>query len=269
MLKKLDLSENAIWKQRYRASKIAWAQIASNHPGRGVVCTDLDGTLQLYAWDVVTGALQQVTDQPAGVVSGMISADGALIIYLDDDQGNEIGHLVRVPFEGGTKEDMTPDLPPFALRGLGQSRSGNAIGFTMATQETGFEVMVLVDGQSPKTIYGSASLTFGPVFSADGTIAVIASSERSSTLDYHLLAFDVASGEQIGELWDGEGTSVQPGPFSPLSGDGRLLATSSRSGYDRPLLWHPRSGDRQDLALDAIPGTVTPWDWSPDGKRVL
>jgi dipeptidyl aminopeptidase/acylaminoacyl peptidase len=139
----------------------------------------------------------------------------------------------------------------------------------MATQDSGFQAMVIVDGGEPRAIYHSTHLTFGPTFSADGAIAVVASSERSGTLDYHLLAFDVASGKQIGELWDGAGTSVQPGPFSPLAGDDRMLATSSRSGYDRPLLWHPRDGDRQDLALDTIPGTVTPWDWSLDGKRVL
>lgn len=269
MPKELDLSDKAPWRQRYRAAKIAWAQVATGNPERGVACTDRDGIMQLYAWEVGTGVLRRATDLPAGVVAGMISADGTAIIYHKDEQGNEIGHLVRVSFEGGPDQDLTPDLPPYASRGAGQSRSGNVIGLTMARQESGFEVAVLADGGTPRTIYHSRRLAYGPVLSADGTIAIVASSERSGRLDYQLLAFDVASGEPIAELWDGEGASLEPGPFSPRPGDGRLLAASSRSGYARPLLWDPRSGERTDLAIDTIPGTVTPCDWSPDGRRVL
>ena len=45
-------------------------------PQRGIICSNKDGVMQLYAWDVSSNALKQLTDQPAGVVSGEISADG-------------------------------------------------------------------------------------------------------------------------------------------------------------------------------------------------
>jgi hypothetical protein len=67
MLKNLNLSENAVWKQRYRAHNILWARIANLNPQRGLVCTDRDGITQLYAWNVATGDLRRLTDQPAAL----------------------------------------------------------------------------------------------------------------------------------------------------------------------------------------------------------
>ena len=132
MLKKLDVRDDAPWKQRFRAASIAWARVAKNNPARGVACTNRGGVQQLYAWDVPTGTLTQVTDQPAGVLFGMIYADGEFICYHKDEGGSEIGHYVRVPFGGGQEEDITPDMPPYASQFVTQSRWGNLIGFTTA-----------------------------------------------------------------------------------------------------------------------------------------
>jgi dipeptidyl aminopeptidase/acylaminoacyl peptidase len=267
-LKPLNLDDNATWKQRYRASKIAWADIASQDPDRGLACTDIDGILQLYAWDVPTGKLTRITDEPVGVMRGMISADGKCIYYHKDKQGNEIGHFVRVPFEGGKEEDVTPDAQPYAFRHFAQGWTGNVLAATIA-RKGGFRVYTMAGGNEPQLVYASERLVGGLALSAAGEIAVVASSERSGTLDFVLLAFDLATGDQIAELSDGPETSVRPGRFSPLPGDMRLFATSSKSGYARPLLWNPRTGERQDLSIDGIAGEVTPWDWSPDGKRIL
>ena len=81
MARTLDLDQNAIWKQRYRAPSIAWAVTANLNASRGLACTNRDGIFQLYAWDVDTGDLRQLTQRPAGVVGGMLSADGEFI-YL-------------------------------------------------------------------------------------------------------------------------------------------------------------------------------------------
>ena len=109
----LQLDDKAPWKQRYRAPIVLWTQIAPANPARGLAVTNRSGKNQLYAWDVPTGALRQITNQPAGIQYGGISGDGRYIYYLDDEQGNEIGHFVRVPFENGEAEDLTPDLPPY------------------------------------------------------------------------------------------------------------------------------------------------------------
>jgi dipeptidyl aminopeptidase/acylaminoacyl peptidase len=198
----------------------------------------------------------------------MISADGRDIYYHKDEQGNEMGHLVRIPFEGEPEEDVTPDLPPYALNALTQSRTGNVLGYTVA-REGRFATYTMAAGSAPRCLYESDRITRGLALSASGEVAVVASTERSGTLDAGLLAFDAVSGEQVADLWDGPDTSIVPGRFAPQQSDVRLLATTSRSGYPRPLLWNPRTGEREDLPMDDIQGQVTPWEWSPDGKQIL
>jgi hypothetical protein len=46
-MKTLDLSPEAIWRQRFRATDIRWAVTAQQNPKRGLVCTDKDGIYQL------------------------------------------------------------------------------------------------------------------------------------------------------------------------------------------------------------------------------
>ena len=266
-MKSLDLSPEAIWRRRFRAADIIWAVLAQRNPERGLVCTNKDGIYQLYAWDVGTGELKQVTNQPAGVVSGVISSDGNFIYFLKDEAGNEIGHFVRVPFMGGEPEDISPDMPPYSTFAISQNRKGNVTGFRAAGQD-GFKFYVKEEGSAPTLIHQSGRISFGPDFSYDGKIAVIGSSDRTQSLDFSLLALDIQTGQQINELWE-EGASVDNPLFSPIEGDARLICTSSRSGFDRPLIWNALTGERVPLQLDDVPGSVHPQDWSEDGKQLL
>lgn len=269
MLKEPDFSENAAWKQRFRAANILGAFPAKNNAQRGLAVTNLDGVFQLYAWDVPSGGLRRVTDQPAGVMFGAISADGRYIYYHHDKQGNEIGHFVRMPFEGGESQDMTPDLPDYAAASMiSDSKDGSVSGFVGA-DKNGFHAYILRHGQAPEEIFTSKRNTFGPALSSGGEVAVVQTAERSVNLDTSLLAFELATGKQIAELWDGEGTSTGMGAFSPLPGDTRMLASSSRSGYNRPLIWNPCTGERHELKIESIPGEVMAWNWSPDAKRIV
>ena len=268
MLKKLELGDDATWKKRFLASYIRWTKMADQNQRRGLVGTNLDGIQQLYAWDVESGELEKRTDAPAGITSGMISADGRYIYYHRDKQGDEIGHFVRIPFEGGEEEDVTPDMVPYSSNTISQSHAGNRIGFTGAEKE-GFGIYLLDEGRSPRLLKQYERFTFGPQLSSDGAIAVIASSERSGSLDLSLEAFDAASGDLMAELWDGEDTSVRPFAFSPQPRDDRLLVTTSRTGFERPAIWNPRTEDRIDLPVDEISGTLLPSCWSPDAKMIL
>lgn len=121
----------------------------------------------------------------------------------------------------------------------------------------------------PKEIYTSQHIIFGPLLSSNGEIAVVASSECSGTMDFELLSLDVHSGTQISSLNDGEGTSITPGSFSPIAGDSRILASTSFSGYNRPLIWNPATKERFDLILTDLYGEITPRDWTKDGEKVL
>ncbi|MGB7342128.1 MAG: prolyl oligopeptidase family serine peptidase [Phototrophicaceae bacterium] len=269
MLKELDVSQDALWKQRFRTPVVGWSQIASQNSDHGLVCTNRDGIFQLYAWHVPSGDLTQLTHHSAGVVFGVISADGQSVYYLDDKEGNEIGHFVNVPFAGGTAQDLTPDMPDYASWYITESHSGNVIGLTAAAREWGFRVYVIDKSGKILFTYENGSRSVGPNLSHDGTIAVIATNERSGSIDMMLEAYDIASGNKLGELYDGDDVGVDPIGFVPKAGDEWYLAKTSKTGFGRPVLWHPRTGERRDLELPQCEGEIEPWDWSEDGRYLL
>jgi dipeptidyl aminopeptidase/acylaminoacyl peptidase len=272
MLNDLRTADDAPWKRRYRLPKTLGTQIAKQAPERGLAASNLSGVFQLYAWDVASADLRQLTNRSEGQVFGALAPDGRFVYYLNDALGNEIGHFVRLPYEGGDLEDLTPDLPPYSPAGIGFSQAGNLIGLIVADQQ-GFHCYTLTLGAGGalgtlSPLHHSAALMFGPSLSYDGAIAVLASTERSGKMQFSALALDTAGGT-VAELWDGPETSVELGPFAPLAGDTRMLAASNRSGVKRPLVWDARTGERRDLAIGELAGEVEPLDWSPDGRRVL
>ncbi len=264
---------NAPWKQRFRAPVVAWTQVAPLRRERGLAASNRSGLYQLYSWNVPTGELRQLTDRPEGIIMGSISPDGGHVYYFDDAGGNEIGHYVRVPFEGGEPEDVTPDLPDYSSFGLGFSRSGNLVGLIAADRE-GFHLYALdttPDGSlaAPRRLYDTPRFAAGPTISADGRLVVLGLTERSGTLRYDLAAFDSSSGEKVAELSDGDEASVEPAIFSRAPGDGRMIATTNRTGLTRPFVWNPETGERRELELPGVEGEVGVMDWSEDCRRLL
>ncbi len=270
MLNPLDLSADAPWKKRYRAPALAWSRRASLNRQRGLVASNKDGVYQLYAWDTATDDLRQLTDEAAGVAHGAISADGERVYCLRDRGGDEIGHYVSLQFSGGAAQDLTPELPDYASHSISESHSGNALGF-MAVDDTGFHAYVYAAGQmdQPRFAHTKGALSFGPYLSQAAEIAVIASTEKTGVAEYALEAYDVNSGTLIAELWDGAGSGTDIGDFSPVAGDLRCAGSSSAGGYHRPFIWHPLSGERQDITCEQFQGDVKVWHWSPDARLLL
>ncbi|PSB24990.1 prolyl oligopeptidase family serine peptidase [Stenomitos frigidus] len=272
MLKQPDLNHDALWKQRFRAHKVLWAQLAVAAPQRGLVCTNASGVNQLYAWEVATNQLTPLTTHPEGKSRGWIAADGRYVYYLEDQQGNERGHYVRVPFEGGAPQDITPALPTYASTSLSENRTGTLLGL-IAADETGFQLYLLEQLEndvlsSPRLLWRSPALCSGVTFSADGAIVVVATTARTGSRAFSLMAWETASGTLINELHEND-TSFSLVCFSPQVGDQRLLATSDHSGFNRPLLWQPRNGESVALPLATVQGELDVWDWSADGAQLL
>src|SRR5262249_4944199 len=179
MLSKLRVDDDAPWKQRYRAPLVLGTQIAKSAPDRGLAASNISGVYQLYAWDVPTGALRQLTNRPEGQLFGMLSPDGRFVYYLNDQMGNEIGHFARLPYEGGDLEDTPPNLPPYSPAGIAINQAATTLGMMVANPE-GFHFYVISLGQAgalgtPRLIHSSERAVFGPAFSYDGSIAVLGS----------------------------------------------------------------------------------------------
>src|SRR5215213_4344363 len=182
----------APWKQRFRVDRILWSALAEERPDRGMVATNRSGLYQLYAWDVSTEQLRQLTDRPEGVVFGFIDSHGRHVYYLDDVDGNEIGHLVRVSFAGGEPEDITPNLPPYSVFGGVVNPTGDRLAFTRA-DPGGFALTVIDLGPdkeigTSRALFRSDQIMLPPVLSPRGDLAVVGSAERSAMQHYTLLA---------------------------------------------------------------------------------
>ncbi len=102
------------WKDPFYWPSVYWNEVACNAIEKMLVAYNINGTYQLYSLDRFTDESHQITHEPGGKVFGCISSAGKWVIYLDDSDGNEIGHYVRVPFEGGKKENISPSLPIYS-----------------------------------------------------------------------------------------------------------------------------------------------------------
>ena len=87
---------------------------AQSNPEKGIACTNEGGIYQLHSWDLTNNELTQLTDSATGTLFGAVAADGQYIYYLKDQTGNELGHYLRQPINGGETEDLTPEMPPYA-----------------------------------------------------------------------------------------------------------------------------------------------------------
>jgi dipeptidyl aminopeptidase/acylaminoacyl peptidase len=266
-MKTLDLGPDAAWRKRFRASSILWAAVARLNPQRGLVCTDKDGVYQLYAWDVPSGELVQVTHVPTGVVGGMLSADGNFIYFHKDNVGNEIGHFVRLPFSGGEAQDISPDLPPYSTSWITENHTGGTVAFVAAGRD-GYKVYLKQSDEPAALLHHSESIIRGPSLSSDGKVAVIGSTHGANNLHFSLTVIDTQTCQTINELTD-ENASVENVMFSPVAGEAQLIAVTDRSGLGRPFLWNAVTGEREFLAVDEIPGSIFPCSWSDDAGRIL
>jgi dipeptidyl aminopeptidase/acylaminoacyl peptidase len=274
MITQPQTEETALWKERYRASGLWWAELARRAPTRGIASSSVSGTGQVYAWDVLSGEQRQLTHGQDGIFFGTLAPDGRYVYYLRDQAGSESGHYVRLAWEGGAEQDITPDMPPYAaIYRCAVSDTGTMFAFA-PTEATGFPLYCLdlhPDGTvgAPRELYRSPKLIDDACLSANAALAVVATTEHSQARQYSLLAFDTADGRLIDSLSDLPAGSLRAVMFAPLPGDQRLLCMADRSGNTRPLIWHIGSGERTELALDALEGDVEPLDWSLDGRRIL
>ena len=274
MVNKPQLQSDALWRQRFQSPYVFYSYVAPQNPVYGFVSGKIEGiTFQLYAWNIETGDLRQLTNEPTGVYEGWLTPDASSLFFLKDEKGNELGHLIQVDYGSGEQRNVTPNLSPFTLRGFTICRSGNRLAFN-AVNDDGYRYYyqdINDDHQltEPQQIFSIKDETWDAVLSYGGDLLAVKSTARAGgKRNYSTLIFNM-NGEQIAELWDGEESSVEPIMFSPVANDLRLLGTTLCSGFKRPLLWDVSDNERYDLPLEELLGDIQPIDWSADGQDLL
>ncbi|HEX8024967.1 MAG TPA: prolyl oligopeptidase family serine peptidase [Candidatus Limnocylindrales bacterium] len=266
-----------LWQRRYRAPIVGFPTWSRRAPNRLVHVSSESGIYQLHTFDVDTGARRQVTDEPVGLVSGDVSADGDWVVWHRDTTGDESGTFVTAPFSGGPAEPLIEGLPPAWDDGiaLGVERTVAAMsdreGFAIWLSEGGAPARLLHRSRESIEIGGANSLVQGGVelggLSADEKLVCIEHAEHGDLIHQSLRVLDARTGETVANLEE-PGIAFNAFAWSPIPGDQRLAIGHERRGERMPAIWNVLTGEITDLDV--------PWDrltevtdWWPDASAVL
>ncbi|HEY6739562.1 MAG TPA: prolyl oligopeptidase family serine peptidase, partial [Actinopolymorphaceae bacterium] len=187
--------------------------------------------------------------------------------WFDDSDGDELGRWMRQPFDGTDAAQVAvPDLPPGYACGIALGRRIAVIG---RSTRDGVQVVVHREGQPAAEVYASRRYARVGDLSFDDDLLALEHSEHGDAFHpaVRVLRLGDAGAEPVGDLSDGPGKGMRVIGFRPCAGNTDLLVGHERAGREELLIWEPRTGETEPLALD-LPGDVSA-SWYPDGEALL
>jgi len=226
----------ADWEVRYRAPRTLWVEVARERPERGIACTNRSGAFQIERWEVGSEALEPITADASGKIVGWLSPDGEWVVWHADRDGNEFGHFVARHWTGGDPTDLTPDVADYASFAAAFSSDGSFAASIIRDDLA----QLLVLGPTKDGFLAPRVLDPGPGFVTRlvlgrgdvGERRLAYSTTAGEGLSTRLRVIDASTGSLIHEIRHEPG-AVQPCAYAD---DGRLLASTTRSGVLRPLV---------------------------------
>jgi len=257
------------WKRRFTATELSLPSWCDAHPDRLAFISNESGARQVWALDLSIGERRQISNDPVGVEHVLVAPDGRIVWWFDAT-GDEKGHWVAGPFEGGQATPLVPGVPHAWSMGI--SMVGDTVALGLSTDDD-YRVLVATGSQAARVLYlhaqpagvgrGWPEGTGG--LSADGSLLCIRHAEHGDILHPALRVLDTHTGESASELKDA-GRLLDPVAWSPHGPT--LLFTSELGSFERPAIWDLMTGERRDLEVD-LPGAVIPLGWYPDGDAIL
>lgn len=252
----------AKWRKRFRAPTISLPVWARNQPDRCTYLSNASGSMQAYVWDRATGEHRQLSDAPGGTLFGALPApDGETVWWFRDRRGSEFGQWWAQPFAGG--EATTPDVP--AGYPEGAAIGGDLVALAVAGDGIHRVHLVEADGTARVAHRSPEAVSVGS-FSYDDSLVTIEHAEHGDSRNRAVRVLG-RDGSAVAELWDGPGRGVSASGWARASGDQRLIVLRDASGYRRPWLWSPLSGDLEELDLPAEGDIGASW-W-PGNEALL
>jgi acetyl esterase/lipase len=258
------MSEEAVWRRRFRAVSISLPDWAIDAPDRLVHLSNESGRLEVHAWDRATGRRRRVTTRPEGTQRAAIDPAGESIWWFDDRRGDEHGAWRAEPFAGeGPAREAAPGVEAAYPAGLALGRGFAIVG---TSTDAGSRLWLSTGDGPAEPLYEHREDARVAGLSRDESLISISHSEHGDSRHPALRVLD-RSGRTVADLWDGPGSGLAAGPWSPVPGDGRLVVLRERTGPTRPAIWTPATGEVDDLHLELL-GDVEA-TWYPDGRALL
>ena len=242
---------------------------AAGPSGRCLVVEEGVDAAEGRIWAPATG-LSDVLPVPVGFGT-LLTPDGRWLVDLDDGGGSEVGGLVRRRVDGSRVEQLAPDRPPSVVRGLEASADGEVLLATVV-DEDGHHLLHVPMGTTADTrvLFSSPEEAWFGHLSADAALACVDTIEHNPGIRRAAVTVvDCATGEVVATADDLPAGPVRAVRFSPVPGDPRILLSTERTGFARPALWDPVTGERTDFALPELDGELLVLDWAPGAGRIL
>ena len=260
------------WEQKFYNPTILWMLRARNAKNRVIVPSNSSGKFQLEVKDFTTGFHKQLTKNSQGSLFGSISPDGKFVFFLDDRKGNETGHFVRVPFEGGKKTDITPGLPSYFSYEVSLSDLGDRLCFSASINEKNRVYLISFNKNlkpiQSKLLYESKNFILSSIISPDGLHTCI-STKSSGTSDdtSEIFIFNNENGKIICHFKTSNSFIAQT--FSQDSRKNLILGTSNTSGFYRPVFFDFLKKETQEIKDKEFQGNIFTLEWFEDKNQLV
>jgi dienelactone hydrolase len=256
------------WRARFTATRMSRPDWARDAPDRNVYTSNATGTVEVYAWDRLTGTHRRVTDRRSGTHIATLPPDGEAVWWFADTDGDEFGHWVVEPFAGRPADEAPVPAVPGVEDGY---PAGLEIGRRLVAAGTstddGTRIWLGERGGTARVVYAHAEDAGVGALSRDETLLAISHSEHGDSRHPAVRVVRTSDGAAVAEKSDGPGLALTPLAFAPAPGDQRLLLLHERRGREELLVWDVAAGTETELELD-LPGEVAA-DFTPDGSALL
>jgi dienelactone hydrolase len=259
----MDAPVIAPWEARFRAPRTLWVRMANGSPERAIACSNVSGVYQIHRWQVGEPIGEAMSAFPTGKGQAWISPDGKWVVWHADRAGDEVGHFVAVPWSGGESMDLTPDLPGFVSFQAGFGPDGTFGASIIGSDRVQLAVVEFPPGSAePRLLDPGPGFVTGLAVGPSGAVAYSTTAGRG--LQTILRVVDGVTGERRLDL------DHAPGAIRVLdySGSGRLVASTSRSGVERPLVVEP-DGSVRAFPFEDVPGDLRPVSIAEGGRTLL
>ncbi|MEI8332489.1 MAG: prolyl oligopeptidase family serine peptidase [Chloroflexota bacterium] len=267
-----DATLEPAWERRFTAPELGTVRWSAAAPDRLAVVTTEGGLSGAWAWDLRSGERRRVSLGRTGAEEALMTPDGSSVVWWHDPLGDERGRWMVTPFDGGEPRPLLPGVPDAWCAGIAMAPGVVAAGFST---DDDYVAYVARDGGATEVVYRSRRPAGVGCewpqgeggLSADGSLLCIRHAERSDIAHPAVRVIDVATGAEVGEVFD-PGRTIAPTAWSPIPGDERLVIVRERGDRARPWLWDLVTGALIEIRLDLRGDVARAW-WYPGGDALL